>query len=203
MTAAARRLLVIVAVALLVLGGCGGGDDGDDGDDATEGTDGSGEASVPDPLDAVTEPASGEGVIVLGFEELTFTVTDCAEGPRPDDTPEATLDHSLDGEGETDEGSFTVLVTRYTSDTGAGEPVVTETARIVFGTGDDQRGVEAKRTTAGPGGAWLDLADPGADGPLIARQGDAYDARGTFGPIAARAGDDGLQEGRLRATCPT
>ncbi len=200
MTAVARRLLVLLVVALVGLGGCGGGDGAGDG--TTDGPDATDGASPLDPLDAVAEPAPGEGLVVVGFEELTFTVTECIDGPRPDDTPEATLDHSLVGEGETDDGPFTVLVTRYTSDTGAGDPVVTETVRIVFGADDDQRGVEAKRTTAGPDGSWLDLADPAADGPLIERTGDAYDVRATFGAITARAGDTGLDEGRLRARCP-
>ncbi|WCO67438.1 hypothetical protein PO878_01730 [Iamia majanohamensis] len=93
-------------------------------------------------------------------------------------------------------------VTRYLSDTGAGEPVVTETARILVGAGDDARGLEATRTTAGPDGAWLDLADPAADGPLVDRRGDEVTVEATFGPEGARAGDAGLVEGRLVLQCP-
>jgi hypothetical protein len=83
-----------------------------------------------------------------------------------------------------------------------GEPVLTETARITFGVDDEARGLEAKRTTAGAAGEWLDLADPEANTALIERRGDSYDVRGTFGPEASRAGDDGLETGRLRARCP-
>lgn len=191
----ARRLAAIVVV-LVGLAACSGGG----GDDASDTTAGDELSSVPDPLETLTEPTPGQGVAVIGIEELSFTVTTCTEGPRPEDTPEATLDYLVEGEGDTSDGPFRVEVSRYRSDTGVGEPVVTETARVTFGVDDDARGIEAKRTTAG--GEWLDLADPEAETPLIDRRGDAYDVRGTFGPEAGRSGDEGLEVGRLRARCP-
>ena len=191
--ATVRRLAALTLVAALAACGGGGGDDGADAP-ADE------LSPVPDPLETLAEPPPGSGVAVIGIEELSFTVTACTEGPRDGDPPEATLDHLLEGEGDTSDGPFQVEVSRFRSESGVGEPVLTETARITFGVDDEARGVEAKRTTAG--GEWLDLTDPEADAPLIERRGDSYDVRGTFGPEAARAGDDGLEAGRLRAVCP-
>lgn len=190
----ARRLAAIVAI--IGLAACSGAGDGD----ASDATAADELSSVPDPLETLTEPTPGQGVAVIGIEELSFTVTGCTEGPRPEDTPEAALDYLVEGEGDTGDGPFRVEVTRYSSDTGVGDEVLTETARITFGIDDDARGIEAKRTTAG--GAWLDLADPEADTALIDRTGDLFDVRGTFGPEGARAGDDGLEVGRLRVRCP-
>lgn len=197
-----RRRAVVVAIAVVALlavsAACGGGDgEGEGGADTTAVDELS---PVPDPLETLTEPTPGQGVAVIGIEELTFVVTACTEGPRPEDTPEATLDYLVEGEGSTSDGPFTVELSRFRSDTGVGEPVLTERVRITFGVDDDARGVEATRTTAG--GEWLDLTDPEADSALIDRRGDSYDVRGTFGPEAARAGDEGLDTGRLRARCP-
>jgi hypothetical protein len=190
-----RRLAVVVAVA--VLAACGGGGD----PEATDSTAADELSPVPDPLETLAEPTPGQGIAVIGIEELSFSVTGCTEGPRPDDPPEATLDYLVEGEGDTSEGPFRVELSRFRSDTGVGEPVLTETVRVTFGVDADARGIEAKRTTAGAGGAWLDLADPEATTALIERRGDSYDVRGTFGPAAARAGDEGLELGRLRARC--
>lgn len=195
-----RRLAAVVVIVGLVACSGAGGDDGQTAEESTEVDELS---PVPDPLETLAEPTPGQGVAVIGIEELSFTVTACTEGPRPEDTPEATLDYLVEGEGDTSDGPFRVALSRFRSDTGAGDPVVTETVRITFGVDDDARGVEAKRTTAGTGGAWLDLTDPDATVALIDRQGDSYDVRGTFGPEAAVAGDDGLEVGRLRARCPT
>lgn len=195
--AAARRTLAVLAVACLVACGGGGGDDpSGDTADVDE------LSPPPDPLESLAEPPPGQGVAVVGIDELSFTVTRCAEGPEPDDTPEATLDFVVEGTGETSEGAFTVEITRYRSDTGATAPVVTETARIVFGEGDDARGVEAKRTTTRADGTWRDLTDPDATGPLVERRDDAVDVQARFGPEGAVVGDDGLEEGRIRAACP-
>ncbi len=192
--ATTRRLVAVVLVA--VLAACGGGN-GEEDDAATDEL-----SPVPDPLETLAEPPPGQGVAVIGIEELSFTVTACTDGPRDGDTPEATLDYMVEGEGDTSDGPFQVELTRFRSDTGVGDPILTETARVTFGLDDDARGYEAKRTTAGSGGAWLDLTDPEATTALIERKGDAYDVRGTFGPEAARAGDEGLEVGRLRARCP-
>jgi len=192
-----RRLAAVVVLAGLVAA-CGGGGGGE----ASDSTEADELSPVPDPLETLAEPTPGQGVAVIGIEELSFTVTACTEGPRPEDTPEATLDYLLEGEGDTSDGPFQVQLTRFRSDTGVGEPVLTETARITFGADADARGIEAKRTTAGLDGAWLDLTDPEASTALIERRGDSYDVRGTFGPEAARAGDEGLEDGRLRARCP-
>jgi hypothetical protein len=192
-----RRLAVPAVVALIAgLAACGGGG----GDEASDDPAADELSSVPDPLETLTEPTPGQGVAVIGIEELSFVITACTEGPRPEDTPEATLDYLVEGEGDSSDGPFQVELSRFRSDTGVGEPVLTETARITFGVDDEARGIEAKRTTAG--GEWLDLTDPEADTALIERRGDSYDIRGTFGPEAARAGDEGLETGRLRARCP-
>lgn len=137
---------------------------------------------------------------MLGIEQLTFTVTECSEDPGADDPVEATRELLVRGGGTGSDGPFTVEVLRYRSE--ADRPVTSETARIVFGEGEDARGVEAMRTTAGADGAWLDLADPEADGPLISRTGEEVDVRATFGPRGAVEGDPGLVEGRIRAHCP-
>lgn len=189
-----RRLAVVAVIVGLVA--CSGGN-GEEGSDTTEADELS---SVPDPLETLAEPTPGQGVAVIGIEELSFTVTACTEGPRPEDTPEATLDYLVEGEGETSDGPFHVEVSRFRSDTGVGEPVLTETVRISSGVDEEAVGIEAKRTTAG--GEWLDLADPEATTALIERRGDSYDVRGTFGPEAALPGDEGLDVGRLRARCP-
>lgn len=199
MTATLRRLAAAAVITVVAaLAACGGGG----GEEASDSTAPDELSSVPDPLETLTEPTPGQGVAVIGIEELSFTVTACTEGPREGDTPEATLDYMVEGEGDTSDGSFTVEMSRFRSDTGLTEPVLTETVRITFGVDDDARGIEAKRTTAGAAGEWLDLADPEATTPLIERRGDAYDVRGTFGPEAALAGDEGLEVGRLRARCP-
>ncbi|HEU5152668.1 MAG TPA: hypothetical protein VFU19_19415 [Iamia sp.] len=190
-----RRLTVVAAVVLLAACGGGGGEEASDSTAPDE------LSPVPDPLETLAEPTPGQGIAVIGIEELSFAVTACTEGPRPDDPPEATLDFLLEGEGDTSDGPFRVELSRYRSDTGVAEPVVTETVRITYGVDADARGIEAKRTTAGTGGAWLDLTDPEATTPLIDRKGDAFDVRGTFGPEGARAGDEGLEVGRLRARC--
>lgn len=190
-----RRLAVVVAV--VVLAACSGGN----GEEASDSTAADELSPVPDPLETLAEPTPGQGIAVIGIEELSFSVTACTEGPRPEDTPEATLDYLVEGEGDTSDGPFRVELSRFRSDTGVGEPVLTETVRITFGVDADARGIEAKRTTAGTGGAWLDLTDPEASTALIERRGDSYDVRGTFGPEAARAGDEGLEVGRLRARC--
>jgi hypothetical protein len=173
-----RRLAAVALIAGLVA--CSGGS-GDEGSDTTEPDELS---PVPDPLETLAEPTPGQGVAVIGIEELSFTVTACTEGPRPDDTPEATLDYLVEGEGETSDGPFLVEVSRFRSDTGVGEPVLTETVRISSGIDEDARGIEAKRTTAG--GEWLDLADPDAATALIDRRGDSYDLRPRGGPVRRR-----------------
>jgi hypothetical protein len=207
------RLLRALSLGLLVLAlplasGCGGGGDGEgDADDATEET-------APDPF-ALDEPAAGEGVAVIGVEQLTFEVTECSEEPGEDDTDVAVRELLVAGEGETSDGPFVVEITRYRADTGAGDPVLTEAARITevvdpattipeseTSVPVELGGLEARRTTGGVDGAWLDLADPSADEPLISQTSDSVDIRATFGPDRARAGDEGLVEGRLRATCP-
>ena len=88
------------------------------------------------------------------------------------------------------------------ADTGAAAPVITETAQVVFGEGDEAVGTEAKRTTTGPDGTWQDLTDPSATGPLIERHDDAVDVQARFGPEGAVEGDEGIEEGRIRAACP-
>lgn len=193
-----RPLLCLAVVATVAAGllACGNGDD--EADEALD------ELVPPtNPLESLAEQPPGQGVAVIGIEELSFAVTDCADGPQPDDTPEATTELQIEGAGETSEESFRVEIDRYRSDTGVGTPVVTETVRFLFGTGDDVRGVQAKRSTAGAGGEWLDLADPEATDPLIDRQDDAVDVRASFGPEGAVQGDDGVQLGRVRATCPS
>lgn len=177
-------------LAALVLGACGGDDDA--GPDTS--------ATPPDPRAALEVPAAGQGVAVLDVQQLDFEVTACVEGPAPDDPVEATRELRVEGEGTGGDGPFTVEILRYRSEADAA--VVSETARVTFGEGDEARGAEAMRSTAGPGGAWLDLTDPDADGPLISRTGDSIDVRATFGPRGAVAGDEGLVEGRIRATCP-
>ena len=225
MTVAGRSLLTVVALVVLVGAACSSG--GDSG----AGAGGSGdEQAPPDPREALAEPAPGQGAAVIGFEELTFTVDECVDGPRPDDTPAATLDYEVRGSGRSSDGPFTVSITRFSSDTGTAGPVITETARVVFAevasgdasdlpgsdtegeadaapgghatTGSDGTVVEARRTNAGPKGTWLDLADPTAEGPLVERTGAHVDVRGAFGPPAATAGVAGIEPGRLRATCP-
>lgn len=206
------RPLRALSLALLVLAiplsaGCGGGDDEGAGEDVTEET-------APDPF-ALDEPAAGEGVAVIGVEQLSFEVTECSEEPGEDDTDVAVRELLVAGAGETSDGPFTVEVTRYRSDTGAGATVLTESARITevvdpattvpaaeTSVPVELSGLEARRTTGGAEGAWLDLADPSADEPLISRTGDSIDVRATFGPDRATAGDEGLVEGRIRATCP-
>jgi hypothetical protein len=192
-------------LAVPLVAGCGGDDGGEDA--ATEET-------APDPF-ALEEPAAGEGVAVIGVEQLTFVVTECSEEPGEDDTEVAVRELLVAGEGETSDGPFTVEITRYRADTGAGDPILTETARITevvdpsttippaeTSVPTELSGLEARRTTGGVDGAWLDLADPSADEPLISRTADSVDVRATFGPDRARAGDEGLVEGRIRATCP-
>ncbi len=197
--AALRRTLAVLAVGCLVA--CGGGSADAGADDTAEVDELS---PVPDPLESLAEPTPGQGVAVIGIDELSFTVTRCAEGPAPGDPPEATLDFVVEGTGETsDAGAFSIEVTRYRSDTGASQPVITETAQVVFGTGEDARGIEAKRTTAGVDGTWQDLADPDATGPLVERRDAAIDVQASFGPEGAVHGDEGIQEGRIRAACPT
>ncbi len=200
--------LGLLVLALPFASGCGGGSDGDgDAEDATEET-------APDPF-AIDEPAAGEGVAVIGVEQLTFEVTECSEEPGEDDTDVAVRELLVAGEGETSDGPFVVEITRYRADTGAGDPVLTETARITevvdpattipeseTSVPVELGGLEARRTTGGVDGAWLDLADPSADEPLISQTADSVDIRATFGPDRARAGDEGLVEGRIRATCP-
>lgn len=204
-TSPVRALITgALVLALAALAGCG--DDGG-GDDASEDT-------APDRY-AIDQPDAGEGVAVIGVEQLAFDVTECSEEPGEDDTEVAVRELLVAGEGETSDGPFTVEITRYRSDTGSGDPVVTEAARITEVVDPDTTippaetsvpvelsGLEARRTTGGADGAWLDLADPSADGPLISQTGDAFDIRAIFGPDRARAGDEGLVEGRIRATCP-
>ncbi|NLV55995.1 MAG: hypothetical protein GXY13_10330 [Acidimicrobiales bacterium] len=202
-----RRLLTIAVVAVLVLGtaACGGDDGGDEaeGADRTTESDEAGELGpVPDAIDSLTEPPVGQGVAVIGVEELSFVVDACERGPEPGDTPEATLEFRLTGSGEMSGATFTVDVSRYRSDTGQGTPVVTETATIAIEADDGPRGITARRTTAGTGGTWQDLTDPDVDEPLIDQLGEAIDVRATFGPEGARVGDDGLEQGRIRAHCP-
>ena len=200
LAAAVRRTLAVLAVALLVACGGSGADD-ETADDTAEDVD---ELSpVPDPLESLAEPPPGQGVAVIGIDELSFAVTRCDDGPAPGDTPEATLEYVVEGSGETSpDGAFSVEITRYRSDTGAAEPVITETARIVFGEGTEAVGIEAKRTTTGSDGRWRDLTDPEVTSPLVDRSDDAVDVRANFGPEGAVAGDEGIEEGRIRAACP-
>jgi hypothetical protein len=200
--------LAVLVLTVPLVAGCGGGDDDGGGPDGTT------EETAPDPF-ALDEPDPGRGVAVIGVEQLAFEVTECSEEPGADDTEVAVRELLVAGEGETSDSPFTVEITRYRSDTGAGDPVLTETARITevvdpattipeseTSVPVELGGLEARRSTGGADGAWLDLADPSADGPLIAQTGDSVDVRATFGPDRARAGDEGLVEGRIRATCP-
>jgi len=180
----------------VLVGACGGGS----GDDATDRPAAS-STTGPDPLTALEEPDAGEGVAVIGSDHLPFTVVVCQTGPAEGDTPEATLELRITGQGEVDGEVFTIEITRFRSDTGVGVPVVTESASVTVGVGDEVRGLVARRSTAGPEGEWLDLTDPEADGPLIDQVGDAVDVRGNFGIDGATAAD-AVQSGRVRARCP-
>lgn len=154
-------------------------------------------------MEAMADPEPGAGTARLGEDVLTLTEVVCIEGPSADDTPEASLESTVAAVADLGDGTtVSVEVSRFGSDTGAGDPVVTETARIVTGEGGEARGLEAKRSTSGPDGTWLDLTDPGATEPLVERRGDAIDVRATFGPEGARVGDEGLVEGRIRVRCP-
>lgn len=194
-----RALCIIAAIALALVGACGG----DGPDEAAGGTEpADAVTTAPDPLATLAEPEPGHGVARIGVDELAFSVDDCESGPAEGDTPEATQELRVTGHGETDGEAFTVEITRFRSDSGVGAPVVTETATITVGTGEEARGLAPRRSTAGPGGAWLDLADPEADDPLLDRTGDAVDVQGTFGVDGATAADPGLAPGRIRVRCP-
>lgn len=185
--------LLILGVAVLAIVGCSG----DDGDGAS-----SPPPTTADPFAAVEAPTAGSGSAVIGVDRITFTVTSCATGAAPGDPAVARREFALVGSGRVGSTIFAVSVSRYRSDTGQGRATVTETARVATGTGDDQRGLEAKRTTAGKDGAWLDLTDPKADAPLITRAGGTVDIRANFAPEGGRLGDEAVTPGRLRARCP-
>lgn len=199
-----RRLLTSLAAVSLVVGLVACSDGGDDAAESTTETVATGELGpVHDAIESLTEPAAGQGVAVIGVEELSFAVDSCERGPEQGDTPEATLEFRLTGSGEMTGAAFTVEVSRYRSDTGQGTPIVTETATIAIVADDGTRGISARRTTAGSDGAWQDLVEPAADGPLIDQMGESIDVRATFGPEGAREGDEGLEQGRIRAHCPS
>lgn len=139
-----RRIPALAPIAALLVGAaCTGSTDGDDDGAPVS-------APATDRFDALDDAEPGEGSAIIGVQELSFAVTACADGSAPVDPPEATRESSLTGTGETAEGPFTVEVTRYRSDTGTGTPVVTETARVLTGEGDEARGVEASGPPPGP-----------------------------------------------------
>ena len=178
---------------------CGGGGGGE----ASDSTEADELSPVPDPLETLAEPTPGQGVAVIGIEELSFTVTACTEGPRPEDTPEATLDYMVEGEGDTSDGPFLVQLI----------PLPVRHRRGRAGADRDGR-ASSSGPTPTPGASRPSAPPPVSTAPgstsptpaantaLIERRGDSYDVRGTFGPEGARIGDEGLEDGRLRARCP-
>ena len=128
-SASIRRAVVGGLLAVLVVAACGG-------DDEPEGTDDPPEETAPDPLD-IDQPDPGEGVAVIGVETLTFAVTECSEEPGEDDTEVSVRELLVAGEGEVSDGPFTIEITRYRSDTGVGDPVLTEAARFTFDPGEE------------------------------------------------------------------
>jgi hypothetical protein len=163
-----------------------------------------GHSSPPAPtLPAVTTTtlpieAAGHGTVILGGQVEPFTVSSCVDGPSPTTTPDATEQFRLSGAGQVGTFSFTVSVTRYESDSGAGTTTFTETAAVADRSGSSD--IEARRTSIN--GTWLDLNDPTAKTPLITHSGSLVTVEAKFGPQDSRAGDAGIVSGILVARCP-
>lgn len=142
----------------------------------------------------------GQGVVVLSGDSQRFTVNSCVDGPAVGDTPEATQQFRMGGSGNDGTVDFAVTATRYSSTTGAGT-TLTETVSVTSGRGEAELGIEARRTSLN--GRWLDLKQPGAATPLLARRGKLVTVTGRFGPAGSRAGDKGIVAGQLVARCPS
>lgn len=175
-----RRLCAVVLVTTVVVVGCSGS---------------SGEETGPttsfpylvDPL----EP--GTGFIQLGENRYPFDGVICAEGAVESDPEGSTRIFGVYANFEVDGVLAAVALTRYHNEI-IGEansvPTLTDTALIQMQGDGEIRGLAAKRFQVVGAKSWQDPQDPTATTELITRDGDRYEARGTFAPVNPDVGSD-------------
>ena len=182
---------LLVAAAVVTLGGVAACTGGDGSGDDTGGTPTTG-LPVAATLPPATEVAAGSGWLVLDGAGFVLEVRSCVLEPVTDPETGVTTDLTIDA----DDGLGTaVLITRST--TQGDVATVTDTVAVVH---DDGELMEANR--ADVNGRYIDLLAEGALQPLLGVEGDLVTAAGVFGPRGARPGDPGLVEGSLIVRCP-
>ena len=162
----------------------------DGGDDEPAPTTATTPASLPDDVDA------GTGMLLLDGERTLLTVRECALTPVTDPATGVVTELAVDA----DDGiSLAVSITR--SSTPGDVPTVTDVITLADQTDPDAPEVtEAER--AETGGRYIDLLTEGAISPLLTVDGELITADGTFGPLGARPGAEGVVEGSLIVRCP-
>jgi hypothetical protein len=181
------RRLALASVALLAAGAaCSDDGDGEEPAPTTDTT----PASLPDDVEA------GTGMLLLDGERTVLTVRTCALEPVTDAATGVVTDLAVDA----DDGiSLAVSITRST--TPGAVPTVTDVVTLAEQSDPASPDVlEAER--AETGGRYLDLLTEGAITPLLSVDGELITAEGTFGPLGARPGAEGVVEGSLIVRCP-
>jgi hypothetical protein len=169
------------AAALLLVAACGGGGD----EDAAPSTTG-GPVTVPEDAEA------GLGFLVLDGDPTLLQVRSCTFEPVTDPATGVTTELAIDLD---DSVAIAVSLTR--SSFPGDLPTTTDEVLIAR---DGALAFEAER--ADRSGTIIDIREPGAIAPLITVDDGLVTASGVFGPVGARAGDEGLVEGSLTLRCP-
>ena len=112
----------------------------------------------------------------------------CAEGAVESDPEGSTRIFGVYANFEVDGALAAVALTRYHNEV-IGKtnsiPTLTDTALIQMQGDGEIRGLSAKRFQVVGEKNWQDPQNPEATTELITRDGDRYDARGTFAPVNA------------------
>lgn len=174
------------AIVLLVasLLGCSGGDD-----DPSEGTSppATTPVTLPDDADA------GIGYLLLGEDTYLLNVRECALEPTTDPGTAITTDLVVAADDGVDI-NLAITVRTVPGDV----PTTTENVMVQ----EDGVRVLAESQRISVAGSYQDLRAPDVLEPLINVEGTLVTARGVFGPLGTRVGDEGLVEGGVTLRCP-
>lgn len=132
----------------------------------------------------------GTGFIQLGPNRYPFDGVICATGAVKSDPEGSTRIFGVYANFEVDGTLAAVALTRYHNEVRGKTnsiPTLTENALIQMQGDNEVRGLSAKRFQVVGERNWQDPNDPTARSALITREGDRYDAKGTFAPLNADA----------------
>ena len=147
--------------------------------------------SPPATLPATVDP--GHGALAVGTLLVRVGITVCDLTPVTD--PSNGVRTNVLVSGDDGKGGALSISQRQTSGAN-GTQTTTET--ITYTSGGNT--LESSRIQIG--GAYHDLRDPTATGPLFTVDGDTVRGAGVFGPPGSAAGDPALASGSVIARCP-